>query len=173
MAREHNTDVTNLEDQLADARSQIDSLQSAAADAEARALTARAEADSLRETQADLQALLVESESGRDVANGEVQGLREQLRAAAARYREARLASAPDVPHDLVPQLDTIDDVDREFEAAQRIVGQLRERIQQEAVQERQAARVPAGAPGRRAGDTSALSPGEKIRLGLQQLSER
>lgn len=58
----------------------------------------------------------------------------------------------------------------REFEAAQRVVGQLREKIEREAVEQARAARVPAGAPARRGADVSSLSPGEKIKLGLQRL---
>ncbi len=139
------TDVTGLEERLAEAQAQVESLQLAAADAEARAATAQSRV-------------------------GELQT---QVREAAARYRTARLASAPDVPPDLVPEVGTIDEVEQEFEAAQRVVAQLRERLQQEALEERRSGRIPTGAPNRRPADLSGLPASEKIRLGLQQLSER
>jgi hypothetical protein len=92
--------------------------------------------------------------------------VRGQLRDAVVRYREARLAASPDIPHDLVPELETVEDIDREFESAQRVVGQLREKIEREAVAQARSARVPAGAPARREADVSSLSPSEKIKLG-------
>ena len=168
----------DLEEQLAEARAQIESLQAAAADAEARAATAGADAKTAREQHDELTARLTEAETAREAAAGEltelrsgVQALEGQLREATVRYREARLAGAPDIPADLVPELATIEEIDREFEAAQRVVGQLREKIEKEAVEQHRSARVPAGAPSRRSQDVSALSPSEKIRLGLQQRS--
>jgi len=119
-------------------------------------------------------------ESVRDIAQGrtaeveaDAEGLRGQLREAAAKYREARFAATPDVPEDLVPELATIEEIDREFEAAQRVVGQLREKLEQEAADQKRRTRVPAGAPARRQADVSSLSASEKIRLGLQRLDER
>jgi hypothetical protein len=85
------------------------------------------------------------------------------------KYREAKLAAAPDVPADLVPAAESLAEIDEGFEAAQRVGGQLRERMQEQ----RQAARMPVGSPARRAPDLSALSASEKIRIGLQELSER
>ena len=173
-------DLTELEDKLAEANAQIEALQSTAADAEARAATVRAELLAAREGEAALHAQISDAEAARELVAGELAGLRDEteglrgmLRDAAGKYRTARLAAAPDVPAELVPELQTIDEIDREFEAAQRVVGSLRERLQQEALEERRSARVPAGSPGRRPQDLSSLSTTEKIRAGLQQLSER
>ena len=176
----YDDETAELEEQLAEARAQIESLQASAADAEARAATARGEVTAANDATGELRAQLAESEAARDGVQGElsvlqsdVTGLRSQLREAAAKYREVRLSSAPDVPHDLVPELETIEEVDREFEAAQRVVGQLREKIEREAGEQKRSVRVPPGSPARRPADTSALSAGEKIRLGLQQADER
>jgi len=148
----NDSDTTELEDRLAGALAQVEELQASAADAEARASTARAELKSAAE---------------------ERDGLRGQLREAAAKYREARFAAMPDVPQDLVPEMATIEEIDREFEAARRVVGQLREKLEQEAAEQKRRTRVPAGAPARRQADVSSLSASEKIRLGLQRLDER
>lgn len=173
-------ETTELEEQLAEARAQIERLQTAAADAEARAATARAEVKSATDAHDGLRAELAEASAARDAAQSELAalhehagGLQARLRDAATKYREARLSSAPDVPADLVPELETLEEIDREFEAAQRVVGQLREKIEREAVEQHRSARIPAGAPARRAQDVSALSPGEKIRIGIQQRDER
>ncbi|MEO8457470.1 MAG: hypothetical protein ABI559_06630 [Chloroflexota bacterium] len=166
-----------LEEQLAEARAQIESLQGAAADAEARAATAREELSAARNEQDGLRSQLAESEEARGLAASTIaelearaESVRGELRGAVAKYRAARLSAAPDIPHDLVPEHETVEDVDREFESAQRVVGQLREKIEREAVEQARAARVPAGAPARRGTDVSSLSAGEKIKLGLQRL---
>ena len=168
---------SELEEQLADARVQIEALQAAAADAEARAATARDEVNAARAEHDALRSQLADAQGARDEAHGTIAELesradeaRGQLRDAVVRYREARLSAAPDIPHDLVPEHDTVEEIDREFEAAQRVVGQLREKIEREAVEQARAARVPAGAPARRSQDVSSLSPGEKIKLGLERL---
>lgn len=146
------SDTTELEDQLAEAFARIDELQTSAADAEARAATAQVE-------------LIAATQAHDD--------LRGQLREAALKYREARFAATPDVPQDLVPELETIEEIDREFESAVRVVDQLREKLEKEAAHQKRTGRVPAGSPERRQADLSSLPASEKIRLGLQRLDER
>ncbi len=154
------------EEQLAEALEQIESLQSAAADAEARAETAVAEAAALKEeheqTRAQLTAAVAARESTETEAaqlRSDLEGAREQAREAAVRYREVRLAAHPDIPQDLVPAGETVEDVDREFEAALKVVGQVRERVE-EAQSGKRGARVPAGSPAPPAGPLGA--PGER-----------
>jgi chromosome segregation ATPase len=145
-------DSEDFEDQLADSRAQIEALQAAAADAEARAATAQSELAEAREALSSAQTT---------------------IREAAAKYRAAVLASAPDIPEDLVPEAEDIAEIDRGIEAARRVVGRVREKMEAETADQARALRVPAGAPVRRAPDVSALSPEDKIRLGLQQAAER
>lgn len=111
-------------------------------------------------------------------AVAEVGELRQQLQAAGqiardttARYREARLAAAPDVPPDLIPESGDIQDIDRSIEAALRLATHVRERVRQEGPPGAPVF-VPAGAPQRRAPDISSLSPAEKIRIGLERLTD-
>ena len=178
------------QEQLADAQAQIDSLQTAAADAEARAATAgdelaavRAElveASAVRDSagaelasvQADLTSVRAELHSAQaELADlsAQLAEARAVLQDAALKYRDARLAAAPHIPPDLVPAADDLAEIDRQFEAAQRVVGQLRDKLQDET----RSARVPVGSPPRRPPDLSALSPTEKIKLGLEQRGER
>lgn len=167
------------EEQLAEALTQIESLQSAAADAEARAATAAGEVTALKEEHDQTRTHLTEAVAARESAEtaaaqsrNDLEGAREQTREAAARYRDVRLAANPDIPHDLVPVSETVEDLDREFEAALKVVGQVRERVEEERGGKR-GARVPAGSPARRQPDLSALPASEKIKLGLQQLVDR
>jgi chromosome segregation ATPase len=148
---------------------EVEALQAAAADAEARAATARGELAAARERLSGLEVEVLEAQSARDSALGELSQVRSQLREAAVKYRAARLAGAPEVPDDLVPEAEDLEEVDRRFESAQRIVGRLRERLQEEG----RSKRTPAGAPVRRSPDVSALTAAEKIKLGLQQAAER
>jgi chromosome segregation ATPase len=176
-------DETNLEEQLAEAQSRIESLETAAADAEARAQTlqerlsdAEAEAQRLREAEGAAQGQVAEAESAaetarRDLAETgkELDAVRSHLRQATLKYREARLASAPEIPAELVPESEPLEEIERDFESAQRVVGELRRKLEDEAEAGRRSARVPAGSPPRREADVSSLSATEKIRLGLEQ----
>ncbi len=116
---------------------------------------ARSESASVAAEAADLRAQLDASRAG--------------MLEAALKYREARLAAAPDVPAELVPESPDIGEIDNGFQAAVRIVRQVRESAEQDA----RLARVPAGAPARRPADLSTLSASEKIRLGLERLADR
>lgn len=150
------TDEGEPDDRLAEAQAQIESLQTAAADAEARAATARKELKEAREARSAAEAQLTEAAAAREAVEGEllllrteIEEARSRLGEAAVKYREAKLASAPEIPPDLVPSAQSLSEIDEGFEAAQRVVGQLRERIQEE----RRPARVPVGSPPRRAPD--------------------
>lgn len=167
----------DIDERVAEAQAQIEALQTAAADAEARAATASAELAAAREARTNAETQLAEVASGREAAEVElsrlrsdVEEVRTQLSEAAVKYREAKLSAAADVPADLVPASENLAEIDEAFEAAQRVVGQLKERM----AAERQSARVPVGSPTRRgAPDLSGLSAAEKIRVGLKELSER
>jgi hypothetical protein len=84
------------------------------------------------------------------------------------KYRETRLASAPEVPAELVPEAEDIAEIEERFEAVRRLVGEVQERLREEARQAAGSARVPAGSPVRRAPDLSSLPATEKIRMGLE-----
>ena len=90
--------------------------------------------------------------------------LREQLADVLDRYRALLLAKDPDVPEDLV-RGGTAAEIEASYERAAGLVGRLRRRAAEQSMQER----VPAGAPARRGPDASALSPQQKIMLGLQR----
>jgi chromosome segregation ATPase len=167
---------SDVDERLVEAQARIEALEAAAADAEARAATAVEELTAAREARSDVEAQLTGALQARETAEGELtrtrseaEETRSRLAEAAAQYREAKLASAPEIPQELVPAAESLAEIDAAFESARRVVGQLRERIEDE----RQSARVPVGSPARRPADLSALSASEKIRLGLQQMSER
>ncbi|TMC67957.1 MAG: hypothetical protein E6J13_15575 [Chloroflexi bacterium] len=151
MTKRTTEDTNDVGERLADAQARIEALEAAAADAEARAATALEELTDARE------------------ARSEGEETRTRLAEAAVKYREARLASALEIPQELVPAAESLAEIDEAFEAARRVAAQLRERIEDE----RQSARVPVGSRSRRPAGLSTLSASEKIRLGLQQLSER
>jgi DNA repair exonuclease SbcCD ATPase subunit len=164
-------EMTALQDELADARAEVDRLQTIAADREARAAHLEETLAQLREEQSQLSASLGEAQAQVGARDEEMAGLRQEaealqvsLKAAASKYRDALLAGRPAVPPDLVSG-ETVEEVDQQLEAALRMVAQLRSHLESQA----QALRVPTGAPARRAPDLSALSPGEKIAYGLSR----
>ena len=172
----HDAELGEAQEALAEAQAQIEGLQAQAADAEARAATLQGQLAEAGSAAEGLRAEVASAQGERDAAQEEmasVQGqlgeARSELRTATAKYREARLAAAPHVPADLVPGAEELAEIDRQFEAAERVVAELKEKLEGQ----RQSARVPVGAPARRAADVSGLSASEKIKLGLQQADRR
>ena len=91
-------------------------------------------------------------------------GMRAQLSQALEAYRASLLEAEPGLPADLVSG-DTIEELQASHARARQIVEQVRDRIEEQALMER----TPSGAPARSDIDVSALSPEEKIRLGLSR----
>ncbi len=149
-------ETSAVKEQLAEALAQVDSLQAAVADAEARAAT---HSDRIAALQGEL-----------DTARNDSERLDSRLRESALKYREARLAASPHIPPELVTGEEQ-EEIDEQLAAAEHVVSQMRERVEKERRQE--SPPVPAGSPVRRAPDYSQLPSGEKIKLGLQQLAER
>ena len=157
-------ELAALEERLADAEAEVERLKTTAADSEARATHL---GETLAEAKAELASRSAELTALRDelaAARSEAEELRGGLRSAAEKYRQAVLASRAEVPPDLVGG-ETVEEVDRQLEAALRMVAQLKSHLESQA----QAQRVPTGAPARRAPDTAALTPTEKISYGLAQ----
>ncbi len=129
----------------------------------------------LQSTIASLTADLETERSGHAASRDQLAAASQQLEqsqaaltAAAARYRDALLASNPAIPPELLTG-DSIDAVDASLEAARTIVQSVIARAQPAAhgAQPPSAVPVPAGAPVRAGPDTSAMSPTEKIRYAL------
>lgn len=152
-------ELAQLEEELAEARAEIERLQQSAAEAHARAEQVRAEADELRRQAAARTEPDAESRAAIEAAE-------QRLRAVTERYRDAVLRAEPALPPELI-RGDDVDAIDASVEAAREIVGRVRAQIDTDA----RTPRVPAGAPPRSAPDVSALSAEQKIRLGLSQRS--
>jgi chromosome segregation ATPase len=161
-------ELTAMQEELAEARAELERLQVTAADREARAAH-------LESQQAQLQEELAQARSEAEARDQELTGLREQgealqerVRSSAQRYRELALEHSPELPQELVTG-ETVEDVDQALQRARETVSKVRGHLESQA----QAGRVPVGAPPRSAPDLSALSTEEKIRFGLQQGSGR
>jgi len=169
-------EVALLEEQLGEARAEVERLQVAAADSEARALqleevngemrgrleTVEGELASERQRIDELDGQLAGGQTELAAAQQETQELHARLQAAAGKYREVLLAAAPDLPEEMVAG-ESVEELEAAAERARQTVRQVRDRMESQA----QVGRVPAGSPPRGAPDFSALSPIEKIRLGL------
>ncbi len=148
-------------DDVAALSAEVERLRADSAAAAARAAEAYAEAEALREearaASEELAAAALEAER----LQQELAAAAERESATAVRYREAVLRAEPALPPELLAG-DSLEAIDRTAEAARAVVERVRERIAQDA-------RVPAGAPPRRAPDTSGMTAEEKIRAGLSQ----
>jgi len=157
-------DLATLQDELADARAQVERLQLEAADAQARAQQAVAESAELREqVRTSAEAATAAAEDAASLRE-QLASAEERLRGSAERYRDLVVRTEPALPAELIAG-ETIDDVDASVTAARDVVGRVRAHIDAQA----QSARVPAGAPQRSGADVSALSPEQKIRYGLER----
>ena len=93
-----------------------------------------------------------------------VEGMRTQLSQALEAYRTSLLEADPGLPEDLVAG-STLEELQASRARAKQIVESVRGRLEDQTHLER----TPSGAPARSETDVSALSPEEKIRLGLSR----
>ena len=112
----------------------------------------------------DLQARLAQLEQGVSSRDSEMAVLKGSLSGAVAKYRAALLATAPEIPAELVKG-ESIDEIDASLEQARGIVSKVRQQLEADA----EANKVPTGAPERTPQDLSALSPAEKIAYALRK----
>ena len=148
-------DLAALQEQLADARAEVERLQRDAANAVAEAAFLR---DDVRASHDAVAAATAEAATLRE----QIDAATQRAQAAAERYRDLVVRTEPALPADLIAGGD-VDAIDASVSAAREIVGRVRSHIETQA----QAGRVPAGAPPRSAPDLSALTPEQKIRHGL------
>ena len=112
----------------------------------------------------DAQAELAELRSALEQRDLEIESLQSRLASATARYREALLAAAPDVPEELVGG-ESPEEVETSLAGARQMVEKVRGRIEAQIVGER----VPSGAPVRGNQEFSGMSSREKIAYALTQ----
>ena len=111
---------------------------------------------------AHLEAALGEAEDAAKRRDEEMEGVNARLAQAVELYRVSLLASEPDVPEDMV-QGSTVEVVQESLARVRQMVEQVRGRMEARASLER----TPLGVPARSAQDLSALTPQEKILVGL------
>jgi hypothetical protein len=111
-----------------------------------------------------LQARIAQLEQGVSSRDSEMAVLKGSLSGAVAKYRAALLATAPEIPTELVKG-ESIDEIDASLEQARGIVSKVRQQLEADA----EANKVPTGAPERTPQDLSALSPAEKIAYALRK----
>ena len=87
----------------------------------------------------------------------------ESLAEAVASYKALVIERNPEVMEELISG-DTITAINESLEKAKKLIGKVKQGLETEMLQ----AKVPAGAPERRALDVSALSPREKIQYAIE-----
>lgn len=112
---------------------------------------------------AGLEAALSEAKQGSEALTGELAAAREAHASAISHYLNAQRALHPAIPEGII-RGESVRDIDDSVGMALSIADAVKAGLAAEAKN----ARVPAGAP-TRAVNLDALSPGEKISLGLQQ----
>lgn len=102
-----------------------------------------------------------------EAATAPDESLQSRLASATARYREALLATAPEIPEELVVG-ESPEEVEASLAGARQMVERVRGRIESQIADER----VPSGAPVRGAQEFSGMSSREKIAYALTQRSQ-
>ena len=115
----------------------------------------------------EAQAELAELRSALEQRDHEIESLRNRLASATARYREALLAAAPDIPEELVGGKSP-EEVEASLVGARQMVERVRGRIESQIAGDR----VPSGAPVRGGQDFSDMSSREKIAYALTQRAQ-
>ena len=142
--------IAELEAGLADGEQRLAGLSRALAQRDARI--------------AELEASVCGMERAAGEREQQVDGMTAQLSQAMEAYRASLLEADPGLPADLVAG-DTVEELQASHARARQIVEQVRGSLEEQALMER----TPSGAPARGDADVSALSPEEKIRLGLSR----
>ena len=157
-------ELTTTQEELAEAKAELEELQVGTADREARSAHLESE---LAEALAEL-ATAQDTAKARDLelagVSERTQALESQARDAAQRYRDLALRGAPELPEELVAG-ETVEEVEQALQRARETVSNVRGHLESQA----QAGRVPVGAPPRSGPDLAGMSSEEKIRFGLQQ----
>jgi outer membrane murein-binding lipoprotein Lpp len=163
-------EVVLLEEQLAAANADIERLQGRVSELEGSIAGREADATALRTQLTAVQDEASQAQMALTQRDGDLETLRQALdakvadaRAAAHRYRHLLMVSEPELPAELVSG-ETVSEIDEAAVRARQTVAKVRQHLETQA----QALRVPTGAPARGAPDTSAMTPAEKIRLGLR-----
>mgnify|MGYP006266845187 CR=1 FL=1 len=112
----------------------------------------------------ELNGKIAQLEEGIASRDGELAAIKKSLASAVAKYRAAVIASAPEVPEELVKG-ETVEEIDASLSLAQSIVSKVKQTLEAQA----QSTPIPAGAPPRQAPDLEGLPGTEKIKYGLQQ----
>ena len=115
----------------------------------------------------EAQAELAELRSALEQRDQEIESLRSRLASATARYREALLAAAPEIPEEMVVG-ESPEEVEASLAGARQMVERVRGQIESQIADER----VPSGAPVRGAQEFSGMSSREKIAHALAQRSQ-
>ena len=123
---------------------------------------ARGETAALAQRLAEREAHAARTEEGSADLRRELEQARAGRQAAVARFRDAALAAAPELPGDLVAG-ETVEEIERAIERARAVVAHVRGHDARTPT----VPSVPAGSPTRRAPDTSSMSAVEKIRNGI------
>ncbi|MEW6141967.1 MAG: hypothetical protein AB1597_02275 [Chloroflexota bacterium] len=167
--------TAELQAALAAAQEQARAQVARISELEANYLAKSNEADHLRTTQEEAQKALGVSgaevqakEADIEAMKAQAKEMREEYGKAIAVLVEMQRAANPDIPTELITG-STMSEVTESVARAKDLVKKIRELAQEKANQEAEAARVPAGAPGRQPPSVDGLSPREKIALGVKK----
>lgn len=162
MADEEKKEPEPTEERLGRLKVKVYELESLVASKEKELASRDRQISKLEQTSADKDGQITSLNQA--LAESEEQGkhLADSLAQAIAGYRSAVISANPEVPEKLING-DTIEAIDESLAKARKLVSQVRQGLEAEAMQ----SRFPSGAPVRTPPDLSALSPKDKIKYAV------
>jgi len=161
---DNDEEITLLKEDLDEARSELEALQTTVADREARALHLESQLASAREELSAARQDIEKRDEDLGTLRVRSDTLESAVRSSAERYRALALERSPELPEELVAG-ESVDEIDQSIDRARATVSKVRGHLEMQA----QSARVPVGAPARSEPDLSGLSAQEKIAWGIEE----
>jgi len=167
--------TAELQAALAAAQEQARAQVARISELEANYLTRSKEAEEAKATLFEAQQALLKTGTEAQSQAADIEAMKAKAKEMREEYGKAidalvamHRAVNPDIPAELITG-STMTEVAEAVTRAKDLVKKIRELAQDKANQEAEAARVPAGAPGRQPPSTDGLSPREKIALGVKK----
>lgn len=155
-------DTESQEEKLERLEVKVSRLESLVASREEELASRDGQIAELEQAVSQKDSRITELEQSAAEAAGRQQELEESLSLTVSGYRTAVAGANPEIPEELIIG-DTIETIDESLASAKKLVSQVRQGLEAEAMQ----SRFPGGAPVRTAPDTSSLSAREKIKYAI------
>ncbi|MFH1662316.1 MAG: hypothetical protein ABH934_00085 [Chloroflexota bacterium] len=166
MADEEKKEPEPIEEKLGRLKVKVYELESLVASKEKELASRDRQNSKLEQAIADKDSQITSLKQALAKSEEQDKRLTDSLFQAVSSYRSVIISANPEVPEELISG-DSIETIDKSLTRAEKLVSQVRQGLEAEAMQ----TRFPSGAPVRTPPDLSALSPKDKIKYAMGGVS--